>query len=191
MKNSQGGPPNGLTKDVEFLRKIPLFAKVKPTKLKLLAFTSERLEYLSGDELFHQGDYGDAAYIILEGEADILVDTPHGAIKIATLGMNDIIGEIAILCDVPRTATVVAHGNLEILRVSKERFFHLVTQFPQVGIEVMRALASKLRHATQALTAARARLDERDRGTEPRQDSGTGGRPRLNTGAERARSTHP
>ena len=153
-----------LTKDVEVLRDIPLFAKVKPAKLKLLAFPSERLEYLSGDELFHQGDYGDAAYIILEGEADILVDTPNSAIKIATLGKNDIIGEIAILCDVPRTATVVAHGDLDTLRVSKEGFFHLVTQFPQVGIEVMNALASKLHHTTQALTAARARLNELDRG---------------------------
>ena len=54
-----------LTKDVEVLRDIPLFAKDEPAKLKLLAFTSERLEYLSGDELFYQGDHGDAAYIIL------------------------------------------------------------------------------------------------------------------------------
>jgi CRP/FNR family transcriptional regulator, cyclic AMP receptor protein len=49
-----------LTKDVELLRHIPLFAKVEPAKLKLLAFTSERLKYLSGDELFQQGAYGDA-----------------------------------------------------------------------------------------------------------------------------------
>jgi CRP/FNR family transcriptional regulator, cyclic AMP receptor protein len=153
-----------LTKDVEVLRNIPLFAKVEPAKLKLLAFTSERLQYLSGDELFRQGDYGDSAYIILEGEADILVDTPKGAIKVASLGKNDIIGEIAILCDVPRTATVVAHDDLETLRISKDGFFHLVTQFPQVGIEVMSALASKLHHTTQALTAARARLNELDRG---------------------------
>jgi CRP/FNR family cyclic AMP-dependent transcriptional regulator len=152
-----------LTKDVEVLGNIPLFAKVKPARLKLLAFTSERLEYLSGDELFHQGDYGDAAYVILEGEADILVDTPHSAIKIATLGKNDIIGEIAVLCDVPRTATVVAHGDLETLRVSREGFFHLVTEFPEVGIEVMSALASKLHRTTQALTAARAKLNELDK----------------------------
>jgi CRP-like cAMP-binding protein len=145
-----------LSKDVEVLRNIPLFAKVEPAKLKLLAFTSERLEYPAGDELFHQGDYGDAAYIILEGEAGVLVDTPHGAVKIATLGKNDIVGEIAILCNVPRTATVVAHRNLDTLRVSKDGFFHLVTQFPQVGIEVMSALASKLQHTTQALTAAHA-----------------------------------
>jgi len=145
-----------LTKDAVVLRDIPLFAKVEPAKLKLLAFTSQRLEYPSGEKLFHQGDHGDAAYIILEGEAEVLVDTPDGAMRIATLGKNDIIGEIAILCDVPRTATVVAHGGLETLRVSKEGFFHLVTQFPQVGVEVMSALAAKLRRTTQALTAARA-----------------------------------
>jgi CRP-like cAMP-binding protein len=152
-----------LSKDVEVLRNIPLFAKVEPARLKLLAFTSERQEYLPGDELFHQGDQGDAAYIILEGEADILVDTPRGAINIATLGKNEIIGEIAILCDVPRTATVVAQSALETLRVSKDGFFHLVTQFPQVGIEVMSELASKLNRTTQALTAARVRLDELDK----------------------------
>jgi CRP/FNR family transcriptional regulator, cyclic AMP receptor protein len=108
-----------LTKDLGVLRNIPLFAKVDPAKLKLLVFTSERLAYLSGDELFHQGDYGDAAYIILEGGADILVETPKGTIKVASLGKNDIIGEIAILCDVPRTATVVAHAGLEALQGPK------------------------------------------------------------------------
>jgi CRP-like cAMP-binding protein len=154
-----------LTKDLEVLRNIPLFAMVDPAELKLPAFTSERLEYLPGDELFHQGDYGDAAYIILEGEADVLVDTPSGAVKVATLGKNDIIGEIAVLCDVPRTATVVAHGNLEILRLSKDGFFHLVTQFPQVGIEVMSALASKLHRTTQALTAAHAQAPSAGQGS--------------------------
>jgi CRP-like cAMP-binding protein len=112
-------------------------------------------EYQSGHELFHQGDYGDAAYIVLEGKADILVDSANGAVTVVTLGKENIIGEIAILCDVPRTATVVAQGDLQTLRVPKAEFLHLVTQLPQVGIELMRALASKLDHATQALIAAR------------------------------------
>jgi CRP/FNR family transcriptional regulator, cyclic AMP receptor protein len=149
-----------LTKNPEDLRAIPLFAKVEPAKLKLLAFTSERLEYRSGHELFHQGASGDAAYIVLEGKADILVDGPRDAITVAMLGKNDIIGEIAILCDVPRTATVVAHGDLETMRVPKDEFLHLVTQVPQIGLEVMRALASKLDHATQALIAAHAKLHQ-------------------------------
>jgi CRP-like cAMP-binding protein len=69
-----------LAKDVEVLRSIPIFAKIEPAKLKLLAFTSERLEFMDGDEVCHQGDFGDAAYIILDGQADVLVDTPNGAL---------------------------------------------------------------------------------------------------------------
>jgi CRP/FNR family cyclic AMP-dependent transcriptional regulator len=59
---------------------------------------------------------------------------------------------------------VVAHDDLEILRVSRDTFFNLVTQFPQVGIEVMRVLAMKLHRTTESLTAARAKLDELDNG---------------------------
>ena len=71
-----------LNEEVEALRSVPLFAKVEPSKLKLLAFTSERLIYRAGQELFHQGDAGDAAYIILEGQADIVVDTPNGELAV-------------------------------------------------------------------------------------------------------------
>ena len=149
-----------LSQDVEVLRTIPLFAKIEPTKLKLLAFTSERLEFLAGDELFRQGDFGDAAYIILDGVADVMVETAGGAVKVASLHKNDIIGEIAILCNVPRTATVVAATELATLRISKDGFFHLVNQFPQIGIEVMHELASRLNETTQALTKARAKLTE-------------------------------
>jgi CRP-like cAMP-binding protein len=147
-----------LQRDVEVLRNIPLFSKVEPAKLKLLAFTSEHLQFMSGEEVCRQGDPGDAAYIVLEGEADILVDTPQGRVKVATLGKNDILGEIAILCDVPRTATVTAATALATLRISKDGFFNLVTQFPQVGVEVMHELAARLHHTTQQLTEASGRL---------------------------------
>jgi CRP/FNR family transcriptional regulator, cyclic AMP receptor protein len=141
-----------LNDDVQALKTIPLFAKVDHTKLKLLAFTSERLTYMAADELFHQGDVADAAYIVMEGEAEVLVDTPEGAVRVAKIGRNDIVGEIAILCNVPRTATVRAATDLVTLRISKDGFFHLVTQFPEVGIEIMAELASRLHQTTQQLT---------------------------------------
>ncbi|MEZ5824711.1 MAG: cyclic nucleotide-binding domain-containing protein [Geminicoccaceae bacterium] len=150
-----------LQRDVEVLRSIPLFRKIDPAKLKLLAFTSEHLEFEAEDVLFRQGDTGDAAYILLDGDADILVDvSPGQTIKVASLGRNDFVGEIAILCDVPRTATVVARSRLVTMRISKDGFFNLVTQFPQVGIEVMHELASRLHHTTQDLTNARLRIEE-------------------------------
>jgi CRP-like cAMP-binding protein len=155
-----------LQKDVEVLRNIPLFKKIEPAKLKLLAFTSEHLEFVGGEALFQEGDVGDAAYILLDGQADILVNTPRGQINVATLGKNDIVGEIAILCDVPRTATVVAKDRLVTLRVSKDGFFNLVTQFPQVGVEIMHELASRLHHTTQQLGAATAKLRQFENGAE-------------------------
>ena len=148
-----------LNKDVELLRNVPLFCKVEPRELKLLAFTSERLTYAPGQELFHQGDVGDSAYIIVEGEADVLVDSPTGAIKVATVGKNDFVGEIAILCDVPRTATVTASTKLATLRISNDLFFQLVCQFPQMSVEIMRELARRLELTTRQLREARSALE--------------------------------
>lgn len=140
-----------LEEDVELLRKIPLFAKIEPSKLKLLAFTSQRLTFNPGDSLFKQGDEGDALYVIIEGEADVLVDTPGGQITVATMGKNDFVGDIAVLCDVPRTATVTATSKLTTMRVTKDLFFQLVCQFPQIAIEIMRELAHRLDGTTRKL----------------------------------------
>jgi CRP-like cAMP-binding protein len=148
----------GLSEEVELLRNIPLFSKIEPAKLKLLAFTSERLTFAGGDELFHQGDSGDAAYIIIGGAADILIDTDNGPMSVATVGRNDIIGEIAILCDVPRTATVRALEELETLKISKDLFFRLIAEFPQISIEIMRELAERLEKTTNQLRDARTQL---------------------------------
>lgn len=149
-----------LKQDVEALRNIPLFSKIEPSKLKLLAFTSEHIEFQPGDALCREGEPGDAAYILLDGTADVLVETPRGPIKVASLRQNDIVGEIAVLCDVPRTATVQASARLVTLRISKDSFFNLVTQFPQVAVEIMHELASRLHHTTQQLTEVSNRLRE-------------------------------
>jgi len=143
-----------LKEEVEILRNIPIFGKIEPSKLKLLAFTSERLTYRADQELFHQGDPGDSAYIILSGEAEVVVDSPTGPIVVAKLARNAILGEIAILCDVPRTATVKAKSELVTLRISKELFFKLITEFPQIGIEIMRVLADRLERTTHQLREA-------------------------------------
>ncbi|WP_341701867.1 cyclic nucleotide-binding domain-containing protein [Ferrovibrio sp.] len=144
-----------LNEEVELLRRIPLFAKIEPAKLKLLAFTSQRLTYKPGDALFRQGDPGDAAFVIVGGEADVTVDTPTGPLKVARLKQNDFVGEIAILCDVPRTASVVAASEVTTLRIEKDLFFRLVTDFPQIAIEIMRVLAHRLERTTTDLREAR------------------------------------
>lgn len=133
-----------LNEEVELLRNIPMFANIEPSKLKLLAFTSERMTFGDGDVLFAEGDTGDAAYIIVEGTADVVINSGTGPLTVAQFGRNDLVGEIAILCDVPRTATVKATTRLETMVISKDLFFRLVMEFPQIAVEIMRELARRL-----------------------------------------------
>ena len=144
--------------EVTVLRRIPLFSHISAQKLKLLAFTSERLTYDVGQTLFHQGDEGDAAYVIIEGKADILLDAPRGPVSVAQVERSSIVGEVAILCDVPRTATVKALTKLETLRVTKAQFLDLLTEFPELTIEIMKTLALRLTRTSTELSEARSRL---------------------------------
>ena len=143
-----------LNEEVEILRRVPLFARIEPSKLKLIAFTSERMTFEKDEVLFRQGDMGDAAYIVLQGDADVLVNSQQGQIRVAGLGQNDIVGEIAILIDVPRTATVRACSRLVTLRITKELFFRLINEFPQIAVEIMRELAVRLEKTTGDLRDA-------------------------------------
>ena len=144
-----------LNEEVELLRNIPLFSKIDPSKLKLLAFAAERIMFSGGQELFQQGDHADMAYIIIDGSADVCVNTPGGEISVARLAKNDIVGEIGILCDVPRTATLRAIDDVTTLAISKDLFFHMVLEYPDMGIEIMRELADRLEKTTTQLREAR------------------------------------
>ena len=150
---------DSLSQEVDILRRIPLFSGIEPAKLKLLAFVSERLEYQEGQNLFRQEQVGDAAYVIIEGAADVIVESEDGEIPVAELGDNAFVGEIAILCDVPRTATVRAKTKLDVLKIKKEHFLALIKDFPDLGIEVMRELASRLSNTTSQLSQTRRELE--------------------------------
>lgn len=147
-----------LNEEVQMLRQVPLFAGVSPPRLKLLAFTSERVEFRPGEILFMQGDPGDAAFVILSGRADVIVDGPKGSNKVAEIAENSIVGEIAILCDVARTATVKALTRVEALRIDKENFLKLLMEFPEMTIQVVRVLADRLSQTTLELAQARSRI---------------------------------
>ncbi|MEM7693825.1 MAG: Crp/Fnr family transcriptional regulator [Pseudomonadota bacterium] len=145
-----------LESDLAALRKVPLFRGVDDQKLKLLAFMSERTRFEVGEDLMTEGAYGDVAYIILGGQADIVINTPGGEQTVAKVGENDFVGEIAILIDVPRTATVRAASTVVALGIEKDQFFKLLTNFPDMAVEVMRALAHRLERTTREVGTLRA-----------------------------------
>jgi CRP/FNR family cyclic AMP-dependent transcriptional regulator len=149
-----------LAQEYDVLRRVPFFAEIEPAKLKLLAFMSERVGFDPGKDVCHQGDLADAAYLIIEGEADIILEGPAGPMTVATLGRNEIVGEIGILCNAPRTATVRAKTRLVCLRILKDPFMRMVREFPNMAIAIMRELAHRLEANNNQLRTARAELSK-------------------------------
>jgi CRP-like cAMP-binding protein len=146
-----------LSTEVELLRRVPLFSGIEPARLKLLAYTSDVVTYRSGQVLFRKGDLGDAAYVIITGDAEVSIPSESGDVAVAQLHDGDFLGEIAILCDTPRTATITAKSELKALRIRKEPFFQLLHQFPEMAVEMTRLLAERLTRTTAELVEAQRR----------------------------------
>jgi CRP-like cAMP-binding protein len=142
-----------LEAEVQSLRQVPMFRDIDPARLKLLAFTSERVQFADGQRFFSQGDASDAAYVILDGRANVLLNTPNGEIQVAELGDNALVGEMGILSDTPRSATIMAAEPTTALRIDKRVFLELLAQFPQMSLAVMRELAQRLERTNAQLVA--------------------------------------
>jgi CRP-like cAMP-binding protein len=145
-----------LEQEVELIRQFPIFSKIQPAMQKLLCFSSERLTYDAGQVMFNAGDAADAAYIIIDGSVEISVPTPSGPIIVNTLGKNELLGEIAIFGDVPRTATAKAIAKLEALKISKDMFVKVIRENPDAAIELIKILAGRLANTTSQLTQTRS-----------------------------------
>ncbi|MEL6734992.1 MAG: cyclic nucleotide-binding domain-containing protein [Pseudomonadota bacterium] len=146
-----------LDEEVALLRSIPMLANLPANKLKLLAFASDQVAYSQNDILFRQGDDADAAYIVVKGFADVLVATGAGGgeSKVAELGPNSFVGDMAILGDMPRTATVRASTDLETLRIRKNHMMDLMRDTPDLAMEVLKELVMRLAKTTHDLSTAR------------------------------------
>ena len=144
-----------LEQEVELIRQFPIFSKIQPAMQKLLCFSAERLTYDAGQVIFNAGDTADAAYVVIDGTVEISVPTPSGPIIINTMTKNEILGEIAIVGDVPRTATAKAVRKLETLKISKELFVKIIRENPDAAVELIRILAARLASTTSQLTRTR------------------------------------
>ena len=145
-----------LDTEVQSLRRVPLFRDIDAARLKLLAFTSERVQFSPGQRFFLQGDAADAAYVILEGRAVVTLQAEGGEIELAELGENALVGEMAILSDHPRSATVAALEPTTALRIDKRVLIELLQQFPQISIAIIREIAGRLERTNAQLAAKTA-----------------------------------
>lgn len=133
-----------IQRETEVLAKVPLFSKLDQSKLKLLAFTSELQIFEDGEVVVREGDAADCTYVILDGEADIVVRTDGHEIIVGTLKDNQLLGELGVLTKSSRAATVRAKGRAMMLRIGGEMFLKLLAENPSVALDVIRQLSDKL-----------------------------------------------
>ena len=109
--------------ELALLRSLALFRPLPPATLDQLASALIAVSATDGDEIIRQGESGDRFYVIAKGEVDVESDGEH----VSTLGKGDYFGEIALLRDVPRTATVTAKGDVELYALERDEFLGAVT----------------------------------------------------------------
>ena len=125
---------------VQALKRAPLFDGLSRKELTQLARVSEDLEVEQGSTLTKEGETGHEFFVIVDGKVKI---TRRGR-RITTRGGGDFVGEIALLEDVPRTATVTAETPLRLFVLTRRDFRHLLDEHPGVERKVLRALARRL-----------------------------------------------
>ena len=148
MEESKSMSGQSLTVEhAELLAGVKLFAGLNRVVLAKLAAQLESVPMSSGAELFHEGDEGDAFYLVARGSFGTFVELDElGQEKrVNTLTVGDPFGEMALLSDTHRSATIRADGDGEVLRLRQERFLSLVHEEPSVALSVAAALGDRLR----------------------------------------------
>lgn len=151
---------SNLHDETVLLADVPFFSGLDNSKLKLLAFTSERQEYVPGQVVFWQGRLGENAYVVISGTLEVKIDTRDGLKTVASPGKGDVVGELALICDAPRTATVQARDNVTVLMISKDVFLKLIMENSDVSANLTRILASKLETTMRSMNMDNTLYDD-------------------------------
>ena len=133
-----------LENDLRCLKEIRMFQGIEPARLKLIALTSERVEYAAGDRILRQGEKCQAVYFILSGEIDISRDTAGNRFHALSLEAGAFFGAAAILNNAPYPGDVTATTDVVALKLSSELFFELMQSVPEFALAVARDLAARI-----------------------------------------------
>jgi CRP-like cAMP-binding protein len=135
-----------------FLRQVEMFAGLDRITLAKLAAHLEPVTVADGVELCRQGEEGDALYVISRGTFGVyaVASGPIAQARLATRNSGEVVGEMALLTGEPRSATLRAEGDGEVLRLDRGRFVALIRQDPTVALAIAAALSQRLRAADAA-----------------------------------------
>lgn len=141
-----------MTFKADVLRNVPLLSGLSDSQLALVANSSRVRRYPKGSIVFHEGDPGDFLLAILRGRVKVVLLGENGQETIiAVLERPSFLGEVALIDQAPRSATVVTLAETEFLQIGSARFLALVKEHPEMAIQVMSRLAGMLRESHEQI----------------------------------------
>jgi len=131
---------------LDLLRRVPLFAPLSAPVLERLALGAREVQAPAGQVVFEQGAPGDSFYVIADGEVEVSIDGRH----VRRESRGEGFGEIALLRDTPRTATITAVTPSTLIAIDREAFLSAVTGHPGSAEAAEGIVAARLAHARPA-----------------------------------------
>jgi CRP/FNR family cyclic AMP-dependent transcriptional regulator len=134
------------------LRNVPLFAVLTESQLEVLTSVVSRKSFPRGTTIIAAGDMTDSLYVIISGRLKVMMsDDDGGEVILAILGPNEFFGEMGLLDDAPRSASVVAIEPCELLSLSKQNFKKCMAENFEMTMTVMRGIVKRLREADKKI----------------------------------------
>jgi CRP/FNR family cyclic AMP-dependent transcriptional regulator len=135
-----------------FLAKVPLLRGLNSRQLRGIAQSTTRRTYAEGEEIVTQGDAGVGLYVILSGEAEAVHTRPNGEkVVVNTFGITDFFGELAMLSEEPRTASVIATAETECLILTRWEFIAKFKADSEMAVTILQELAKRFQRALGVL----------------------------------------
>jgi CRP-like cAMP-binding protein len=136
----------------EFLAKVPLFKGLRKRQIDGLAKTMVSQDYEAGQDIVEQGESGVGLFIIVSGKADVVHVRPDGTKAVVNaLGPTDFFGELALLTEGPRTASVIAQEATTCLVLTRWNFLAVLKSDAEMAIAILEELAWRFRTALNVL----------------------------------------
>ncbi|MBV8518719.1 MAG: Crp/Fnr family transcriptional regulator [Acidobacteria bacterium] len=135
-----------------FFRKFPLFADLDDRELASIAAVAKTRRYAKDDVVFHADESGDVFCLIREGQVKVTMISPEGKeIILSLLGPGDFFGEMALLDDEPRSATVMATEPLELVTIWRSDFLQILAENFSIAKKVLAEISRRLRNASNRI----------------------------------------
>ncbi|MEA2580758.1 MAG: family protein phosphatase [Actinomycetota bacterium] len=134
--------------ETQALASMPFFSKLSPEDLEGILGVGQEASFAAGSAIVEEGDVGDGMYIVLEGVARVEVGGRYHDLK-----AGGFFGEMALITDSRRMATVKAHEDVRALKIPAEDFQSFLLQHPTVAVAMLKAAIGRLREVEQRIDA--------------------------------------